>query len=113
MSCRHFAGAVEASTAKDTKVRPFSSGFDLPQICHKFSAAIRGKTSRFQLVATDVVPRPGIEPGLEVPETSVMSFSLPGQSLVDLINISGFGAGQARLRQMRMRYGTAPARASR
>jgi hypothetical protein len=33
--------------------------------------------------------------------------------LVDLINISGFGAGQARLRQMRMRYGTAPARASR
>jgi hypothetical protein len=25
-----------------------------------------------------VVPRPGIEPGLEVPETSVMSFSLPG-----------------------------------
>ena len=26
-----------------------------------------------------VVPRPGIEPGLEVPETSVMSFSLPGR----------------------------------
>ena len=26
-----------------------------------------------------LVPRPGIEPGLEVPETSVMSFSLPGQ----------------------------------
>jgi hypothetical protein len=25
------------------------------------------------------VPRPGIEPGLEVPETSVMSFSLPGR----------------------------------
>lgn len=25
------------------------------------------------------LPRPGIEPGLEVPETSVMSFSLPGQ----------------------------------
>ena len=26
------------------------------------------------------VPRPGIEPGLEVPETSVMSFSLPGRA---------------------------------
>jgi hypothetical protein len=26
-----------------------------------------------------LVPRPGIEPGLEVPETSVMSFSLPGR----------------------------------
>jgi hypothetical protein len=26
------------------------------------------------------VPRPGIEPGPEVPETSVMSFSLPGRS---------------------------------
>ena len=25
------------------------------------------------------MPRPGIEPGLEVPETSVMSFSLPGR----------------------------------
>ena len=25
------------------------------------------------------LPRPGIEPGLEVPETSVMSFSLPGR----------------------------------
>ena len=25
------------------------------------------------------VPRPGVEPGLEVPETSVMSFSLPGR----------------------------------
>jgi hypothetical protein len=28
-----------------------------------------------------LVPRPGIEPGLEVPETSVMSFSLPGQKV--------------------------------
>ena len=26
------------------------------------------------------VPRPGIEPGLEAPETSVMSFSLPGHN---------------------------------
>ena len=26
-----------------------------------------------------MLPRPGVEPGLEVPETSVMSFSLPGQ----------------------------------
>ena len=59
------------------------------------------------------MPRPGIEPGLEVPETSVMSFSLPGRSLADLINISGFGEGQTRLRQMRMRYCTVPARASR
>ena len=29
------------------------------------------------------MPRPGVEPGLEVPETSVMSFSLPGQSLME------------------------------
>jgi hypothetical protein len=27
------------------------------------------------------LPRPGIEPGLEVPETSVMSFSLPGRKV--------------------------------
>ena len=27
------------------------------------------------------MPRPGVEPGLEVPETSVMSFSLPGQTV--------------------------------
>src|SRR5215472_9397202 len=27
------------------------------------------------------MPRPGVEPGLEVPETSVMSFSLPGQTM--------------------------------
>lgn len=27
------------------------------------------------------MPRPGIEPGLEVPETSVMSFSLPGRTV--------------------------------
>ena len=46
------------------------------------------------------MPRPGIEPGLEVPETSVMSFSLPGLSFADLINISGSGAGQARLRHL-------------
>ena len=100
---------------RNTKVRPFSSGFDLPQIRHKFSGAIRlvRENVTISAVAADVVPRPGIEPGLEVPETSVMSFSLPGQSLADLINISGFGAGQARPRQMRMRYGTAPACASR
>ena len=30
-----------------------------------------------------MVPRPGIEPGLEVPETSVMSFSLPGREQND------------------------------
>src|ERR1039458_8322802 len=28
-----------------------------------------------------LLPRPGIEPGLEVPETSVMSFSLPGRTV--------------------------------
>ena len=28
-----------------------------------------------------MVPRPGIEPGPEVPETSVMSFSLPGRRM--------------------------------
>jgi hypothetical protein len=55
------------------------------------------------------LPRPGIEPGLEVPETSVMSFSLPGRSLADLINTSGSGAGQARLRQMSMRSAFASA----
>ena len=27
------------------------------------------------------MPRPGVEPGLEVPETSVMSFSLPGRRM--------------------------------
>src|SRR5580692_348917 len=27
------------------------------------------------------MPRPGIEPGPEVPETSVMSFSLPGRAV--------------------------------
>ncbi len=30
------------------------------------------------------VPRPGVEPGLEVPETSVMSFSLPGRQRAGL-----------------------------
>jgi hypothetical protein len=30
----------------------------------------------------ECLPRPGIEPGLEVPETSVMSFSLPGRGLL-------------------------------
>jgi hypothetical protein len=38
----------------------------------------------FQLLAT-IVPRPGVEPGLEVPETSVMSFSLPGLTDEQLI----------------------------
>jgi hypothetical protein len=69
------------------------------------------KVEHFQGILRNM-PRPGIEPGLEVPETSVMSFSLPGQTLADLINISGFGAGQARPRQMAMRYADAFARAS-
>jgi hypothetical protein len=33
----------------------------------------------FEVRKDRMVPRPGIEPGLEVPETSVMSFSLPGR----------------------------------
>ena len=37
--------------------------------------------SATKLALISLVPRPGIEPGLEVPETSVMSFSLPGQEL--------------------------------
>ena len=36
------------------------------------------KAQQLQRVFTRLVPRPGVEPGLEVPETSVMSFSLPG-----------------------------------
>jgi hypothetical protein len=35
------------------------------------------------------VPRPGVEPGLEVPETSVMSFSLPGQCIESAVSIAG------------------------
>jgi hypothetical protein len=57
------------------------------------------KVEHFQGILRNM-PRPGIEPGLEVPETSVMSFSLPGLSFADLINISGSGAGQARLRHL-------------
>jgi hypothetical protein len=37
------------------------------------------------------VPRPGVEPGLEVPETSVMSFSLPGLWLNEQITIAAIG----------------------
>src|SRR6202171_5870246 len=33
------------------------------------------------------MPRPGIEPGLEVPETSVMSFSLPGHRYEELTEV--------------------------
>ena len=42
------------------------------------------------------LPRPGIEPGLEVPETSVMSFSLPGlgNRRTDRKAISRLGRGQ-------------------
>ena len=36
------------------------------------------KAQQLQGVFAPLVPRPGVEPGLEVPETSVMSFSLPG-----------------------------------
>src|SRR5581483_1770084 len=44
--------------------------------------AVAGKISAAAELAgacSLVVPRPGVEPGLEVPETSVMSFSLPGR----------------------------------
>jgi transcriptional regulator with XRE-family HTH domain len=34
--------------------------------------------------ADGMVPRPGVEPGLEVPETSVMSFSLPGHQAITI-----------------------------
>ncbi|SRR5258708_4350118 len=34
-----------------------------------------------------LVPRPGIEPGLEVPETSVMSFSLPGRAMKQMTEL--------------------------
>ena len=37
------------------------------------------KVHNFRTLTRSVVPRPGVEPGLEVPETSVMSFSLPGR----------------------------------
>jgi hypothetical protein len=36
------------------------------------------KMLHLQRILPMKVPRPGVEPGLEVPETSVMSFSLPG-----------------------------------
>jgi hypothetical protein len=53
-----------------------------------------------------VVPRPGVEPGLEVPETSVMSFSLPGHKIgnalgpVEKLSISGHDRKQSRLRSV-------------
>ncbi len=38
----------------------------------------------FDFAAFFDLPRPGVEPGLEVPETSVMSFSLPGRDAGEL-----------------------------
>lgn len=35
------------------------------------------------------VPRRGIKPGLEVPETSLMSFSLPGRAVRGPIIVTG------------------------
>ena len=43
------------------------------------------KVLSFRGSSLDVVPRPGVEPGLEVPETSVMSFSLPGREQMESI----------------------------
>ena len=44
----------------------------------KRNSSTRWKTLNSQALTDRLVPRPGVEPGLEVPETSVMSFSLPG-----------------------------------
>src|SRR5580704_11726032 len=72
------------------------------------------------------MPRPGIEPGPEVPETSVMSFSLPGRAVRQLTStlasrgeqgdaalIDAAGARQhGRYGDHRhFRFGAAPARA--
>ena len=56
-------GAVWAQLAPDRGVRP---------ACSTKSPLFHGQF---------FMPRPGIEPGPEVPETSVMSFSLPGRAV--------------------------------
>ncbi len=52
-------------------------------LCAEWIASPSTPTARprgSNLEMKGVVPRPGVEPGLEVPETSVMSVSLPGQT---------------------------------
>ncbi len=51
------------------------SGLDQGSYTEMYSHIVRYFVELFAL------PRPGIEPGLEVPETSVMSFSLPGRRM--------------------------------
>ena len=51
------------------------------------------KAQQLQRVFAQLVPRPGVEPGLEVPETSVMSFSLPGRRQTEIYQ--AMRAGQA------------------
>ena len=53
-------------------------GFE-PEVKSAFDELAQWHPSSFGKNAQFDVPRPGIEPGLEVPETSVMSFSLPGR----------------------------------
>jgi hypothetical protein len=55
-----------------------NSKFDLP--------SPDGAVDIFGICRDFRVPRPGVEPGLEVPETSVMSFSLPGLRPADQYN---------------------------
>jgi hypothetical protein len=56
-------------------------GFE-PEVKGAFDELAQRHPSSFGKNAQFDVPRPGIEPGLEVPETSVMSFSLPGRLLL-------------------------------
>jgi hypothetical protein len=59
------------------------------------------KAQQFQRVFVPLVPRPRVELGLEVPETSVMSFSLPGRRRGATI-ISSAPPGQARRRPLNL-----------
>ncbi len=46
---------------------------------NRWYATATGENGENGGISRYCLPRPGIEPGLEVPETSVMSFSLPGR----------------------------------
>jgi hypothetical protein len=46
----------------------------------KGTVSLARASQRSEKSLISLVPRPGVEPGLEVPETSVMSFSLPGRA---------------------------------
>jgi hypothetical protein len=79
-------------------------------ICHKSATNLSTslerfeKASQFWSLTRGVVPRPGIEPGLEVPETSVMSFSLPGRRQTDAINIPASTEGQGEPARPKLNY---------